>query len=115
MVDAGERTFFVESYVPRLDEAAALALSSRLRAAVEEFGQDGVPLYWRGSFALADQETYVWLLAAPELDRVAQVSERAGVGYYDVTEVVGLDPSRLREAVAPPGVTAVESEIAVTP
>jgi hypothetical protein len=84
-------TFFVESYVPSLDEATALSLSSQLRAAVEELRQDGRSLQWRGSFALIDEETYLWVLAAPHADAVVEVSLRAGVRCYQVTEALA-DP-----------------------
>jgi hypothetical protein len=94
MGEEGERTFFVESYVPRLDDATAKVLSSRLRAAVKELRREGRSLRWHGSFALIDEETFVWMLAGLERELVTQVSERAGVGYYHVAEVA-VDPSRV--------------------
>jgi hypothetical protein len=93
MSTEGERTFFVESYVPKLDEATAFALSSRLRAAVKALSREGAALQWRGSFALVDEETYVWMLAAPDASCVDRVSDRAGVTHYHVAEVA-VDRSR---------------------
>ena len=94
MAAEGERTFFVESYVPSLDKATAAALSSRLRAAVAGLRREGNSLQWRGSFALVGEETYVWMLGAPDVERVLQVSDRAGVRYYNVTEAA-VDPPRV--------------------
>jgi hypothetical protein len=82
------RTFFVESYVPALDEATAAALSSRLRTAIDELRREGRKLEWLRSFALIDEETYVWMLTAADVDDVALVKERAQVPYDHVAEVV---------------------------
>jgi hypothetical protein len=90
----GDRTFFVESYVPKLDQETAAALSSRLRAAVAGLRGEGISLQWRGSFALVGEETYVWMLGAPDVERVVQVSDRADVRYYNVTEAA-VDPPRM--------------------
>jgi hypothetical protein len=70
MAEEGERTFFVESYVPRLDGPTAKALSSCLRAAVKALQREGMPLEWRGSFALLDEETFVWMLGAADVEGV---------------------------------------------
>ncbi|HEX9349950.1 MAG TPA: hypothetical protein VF877_01620 [Gaiellaceae bacterium] len=69
-------------------------MSSRLRAAVTGLRREGISLQWRGSFALVDEETYVWMVAAPDVEGVVQVSARAGVGYYHVTEAA-VDPPRV--------------------
>jgi hypothetical protein len=88
MASPSRRTFFVESYVPALDEATAAALSSRLREAVDELRLEGRTLEWLRSFVLVDEETYVWMLAAADVDDVALVNERARVRYDHVAEVV---------------------------
>ena len=82
------RTFFVESYVPRLDDATAAALSSRLRAAIAELRREGRTLEWLRSFALVDEETYVWMLKAADVDEIALVNQRALVPYHHVVEAV---------------------------
>jgi hypothetical protein len=82
------RTFFVESYIPQLDAAAAAALSSRLQAAVEQLREQGLSLAWVRSFALLDEDTYVWMVEAPRLDDVALIQQRAGVELDHVVEVV---------------------------
>ena len=82
------RTFFVESYVPRLDDATAAALSSRLRAAIAELRREGHTLEWLRSFALVDEETYVWMLKAADVDEIALVNQRARVPYDHVVEAV---------------------------
>ena len=86
------KTFFVESYVPALDEATAAALSARLRAAVDELRSEGRKLEWLRSFALLDDETYVWMLRAQDLDEVALVNEQARLSYDHVVEVVAAEP-----------------------
>jgi hypothetical protein len=82
------KTFFVESYVPALDEATAAALSAKLRAAVDELRREGRELEWLRSFALVDDETFVWMLAAGDFDDVALTNQRARLSYDHVVEVV---------------------------
>jgi hypothetical protein len=86
------RVFFVERYVPGLDEAAAARLSSSLRAAVDELQREGRELEWLRSFALLEEETYVWMLAAGQVDDVLSVGERAGVSCDHMVEVVEGEP-----------------------
>jgi len=94
MASPSERTFFVEGYVPSLDKAGAAALSSRLRAAIGELQREGLTLRWLQSFALVDEETCVWMLAAPDVDHVALVNERAGIAFDHVVEVSTVEPDR---------------------
>jgi hypothetical protein len=86
-----ERTFLVERYVPRLDERAASTLSSRLREAIRRLDDEGVALRWGGSFALADEETYLCIIAATQLDDVVQLCERVGFEHDHVVEVLPID------------------------
>jgi hypothetical protein len=72
-------TFLVESYVPNLDAATVVDLSSRLRSAVTELQREGVTLQWLRSFALFEDETYFWMVDAPDAGHVALVHERAAV------------------------------------
>ena len=83
----------LESYVPKLDERTAAALSSRLRAAVTELRREGRALEWLRSFALVDEETYVWMLIAADVDDVALVNQRARVLCDHVVEVVPGEPA----------------------
>jgi hypothetical protein len=46
------------------------------------------------SFAAGADETFVWLLRAPEIDHVGRVSRRAGVAYDHVVEVISDDERR---------------------
>jgi hypothetical protein len=87
-VTTARRTFFVESYVPALDESSAAALSAKLRAAIDELRREGRELEWLRSFALVDDETHVWMLTAGDVDDVALVNERARLSYDHVVEVV---------------------------
>lgn len=90
MTDAGERTFFVETYVPQLDEVKAAELSTRLRTVVGEL--EG--LRWVRSFALVDEETFIWIVAAADVDVVEHLIARAAVEYDHVTEALPLEPGR---------------------
>jgi hypothetical protein len=90
MPDRGRRTFFVESYVPQLDSAAAADLSSRLQAAVEQLVGEGLPLTWIRSFVLVDEDTYVWMVEADDVDQVLLVQRRAGL---EVGHIVEATPS----------------------
>ena len=79
MAPQAATTFFVESYVPGLDQAAAAALTSRLRVAVAELQREGRPIAWVRSFALVDEETFVWMLRAADAGDIARVNQRARV------------------------------------
>lgn len=94
MARRAAKTFFVEGYVPGLDQEAAAALSSRLRAAIAELQRDGRTIAWLRSFALVDEETFVWMLTATDAGDVARVNQRAQVPYDHVVEVVPGEASR---------------------
>jgi len=95
------RTFFVESYIPQLDAAGAAALSSRLQTAVEQLKNEGLPLAWIRSFALLQEDTYVWMVEATQLDHVVLVQQRAGVELDHVAEAMpGETPGGLRRGEA---------------
>jgi len=81
-------TYLVETYVPKLDEATAAALTARLQAAIGELQREGLTLRWLRSFALLDEETYSWMLSATHADDVARVNRRAGLTLDHVAEVV---------------------------
>jgi len=81
-------TYLVETYVPKLDEATAVALSKRLRAAIGELQREGLALRWLRSFALIGEETYVWMLTAADAHDIALVNRRAGVAFDHIAEVV---------------------------
>jgi Protein of unknown function (DUF4242) len=87
-----ERTFLVESYVPHLDERTAAELTSRCQAAVRRLRREGVALRWIRSFVMIDEETYLCVVAARDLDQVTRLNEQAGVEHEHVTEVVAIDP-----------------------
>jgi hypothetical protein len=91
---ARTRTFFVESYVPALDGATAAAFSAKLRAAIDELRGEGRELEWLRSFALVDDETYVWMLTADDVDDVVRVHERARLSYDHVVEAIASGPSQ---------------------
>jgi hypothetical protein len=85
------RTFFVESYVPRLDARTAETLSSRLRETIRQLNEEGAAVRWRGSFALVNEETYICIIAAPMIGDVIEVSERAGLDHDNVVEALTID------------------------
>jgi hypothetical protein len=91
MFGGAGRTFLVESYVPGLDERAAATLSSRLRKAIRQLDERGMTLHWGGSFALVDEETYIFIIGAPGVDDVVQLSERAGLEHDHVVEALAMD------------------------
>jgi hypothetical protein len=89
------RTFLVESYVPGLDERAAATLSSRIREAIRQLDEEGMTLHWGGSFALVEEETYIFIVGGPTVDAVVQLSERAGFEPDHVVEALAIDvPTR---------------------
>lgn len=81
-------TYLVETYVPKLDEATAVALSKRLRAAIAELQREGLALRWLRSFALVGEETYMWMLTATDAHDIVVVNRRAGVTVDHIAEVV---------------------------
>jgi hypothetical protein len=92
MAGGAARTFLVETYVPGLDERAAIALSSSLRRAIGRLGEEGVVLGWGGSFALVDDETYICVVCAPDVDCVRRLGERAGFEHEHIVEAFAIDP-----------------------
>jgi hypothetical protein len=86
-------TYLVETYVPKLDEATAVALSKRLRTAIVELQCEGLALRWLRSFALVGEETYVWMLTATDADDVALVDRRAGLTSDHIAEVLPVEAS----------------------
>jgi hypothetical protein len=85
------RKFLVETYVPGLDERAAVMLSSRLREVIRQCAEEGVNLRWGGSFALIDEETHICIIGAPSVDDVVQLSKRARFEPDHVVEVFAID------------------------
>jgi len=88
MALAQHKTFLVESYVPNLDSQSAAELSSRLRSTIAQLRREGLTVHWRRSFALVD-ETYIWIVNAPDADYVALVRERAAVSVDHIAAVSG--------------------------
>ena len=93
MASRNPTTYLVETYVPKLDEATAVDLSARLRAAVAELQREGLALRWLRSFALVGEETYVWMLTATTAHDISLVNRRAGVTFDHIAEVVPGEPS----------------------
>ena len=91
------RTFFVESYVPRLDRRIAETLSSRLRETVRQLNEEGTAVRWCGSFALVDEETYICIIAAPTMDNAVGVSARLGLAPDHIVEVLAINAPVSRE------------------
>jgi len=89
MALAQQKTFLVESYVPNLDSQSAAELSSRLRSTITQLRREGLAVHWRRSFALVNDETYVWIVNAPDADYVALVRERAAVSVDHIAAVSG--------------------------
>jgi hypothetical protein len=98
VADETENAFLIEKYVPRLDEATALAISSRFRAAILRPTRRDGTLRWIQSFALLSEETYCCIIGAPDLEHIAQLKERVGLEYDHVVELVALDPAPPRRA-----------------
>ena len=91
MPDRLEKTFLIEKYVPQLDEETALGMSSRFRAALARRDARGGTLRWIRSFALLGEETYCCIIAAPDIEHIAQLNERDELEYDHLVEVVVLD------------------------
>ena len=91
MPDHLEKTFLVEKYVPQLDEKTARAISSRFRAAVSRRDARGDTLRWIRSFALLGEETYCCIIAASDIEHIAQLNEQDDLEYDHLVEVVALD------------------------
>jgi hypothetical protein len=98
VADGREKTFFIEIYVPQLDEASAVAISSRFRAAVARRNARGGTLRWIRSFALVGEETYCCVIGAPDIDQIVQLNVRGDLEYDHLVEVVALEPLPPRPA-----------------
>lgn len=86
------RTFFVESYVAQLDEAKTAALSVRLRSAVDELRLEGRTVAWIQSFGLLEEDTYVWMVTAADVNDVALLNQRAQLSCDHVAEAYADEP-----------------------
>jgi hypothetical protein len=93
-----EKTFLIEKYVPQLDEATAVAISSRFRAAVSRRNGRGGTLRWIRSFALVGEETYCCMIGAPDINHIVQLNARGDLEYDHVVEVLALEQSPPRPA-----------------
>jgi hypothetical protein len=99
VVSSGQpTTYLVETYVSKLDEAMAVSLSSRLRAAIAELQREGLALRWIRSFALVGEETFIWMLTATDARDIALVNRRAEVSFDHVAEVLPGEASCFRPA-----------------
>lgn len=83
--------FLLEHYVPRLDEAAARAISRRLAHAAEQARQEGVRIQWLHAVALPDEESLLSLFEAERAEEVLITSSRAGVSCPRVQEAIGIE------------------------
>ena len=81
-------TFLVETYVPRLDGAAAAAISAQYRTAIGELANEGIPIHWLRSYAAIEDETYVCVVAARGADDIALLGTRTRLSPDHVVEVV---------------------------
>ena len=81
-------TFLVESYVRQLDEPGAAAIAG---AAAELRGL-GVGVVWLRSVVLLAEETCFCLFSADTVEHVVAASERAGLDFDHITEVVTIEP-----------------------
>lgn len=93
MSDLRRKTFLIESYVPQLDEDIAATLAARLRAAVTQLQEVGAAVEWLGSLSLVGEETYIYVLGAPDAEHVARLNRRAGIESDHVVEVLATDVS----------------------
>ena len=53
-----------------------------------ELREEGLALTWIRSFALLEDDTYVWIVEAAALDDVARIQRRAGMELDHVVEAV---------------------------
>ena len=49
-----------------------------------------MPVRWCGSFALVDEETYIYIVAAPAMEDVVGVSARLGLVHDHIAEVLAI-------------------------
>ncbi len=91
MANGPQKTFLIEKYVPQLDEATAIAISARFRAALSRQQRRDGTLRWVRSFALFDEETFCCVVAASDVDHIVRLSARSDLEYDHVAEVVLLD------------------------
>lgn len=86
------KTFLMESYVRQLDEPGAAAIAGRVEGAAAELRGLGVGVVWLRSVALLAEETCFCLFSADAVEHVVAASERAGLDFDHITEVVTIEP-----------------------
>jgi hypothetical protein len=89
--------FLVETYVPRLDEERAAAISARYDHAVRELAGEGVAIRSLQSYAVFEDETYLFIVAARDADDVVVLHDRAKLAPDHVAQVVSVDAALARE------------------
>lgn len=88
---AGDRTFLVERYLPRLRPADVEPLARRLAAAAGEMQREGRDVRWLRSVAIPDDETCLCSFSAPTRMEVEEVNRRAGAAYERILDAVAIE------------------------
>lgn len=81
------RSYLIEAYVPKLDQAIALAITATLEGAADRLTELGVRVEWRVAFAIYAEETYFAVVAAPNEDLARGLSEVADLRVDHLIEV----------------------------
>lgn len=88
MLDIGMKAFLLETYVPKLDQAAATRTAASLSAATAELRARGAAIELLHSFAVLGEETCFSLFSAATHADVRTAAQLAQVGYEQLAEVI---------------------------
>lgn len=80
--------FLLELYVPRTGAATIGAGAERARHAAEELRCAGVPVYFRRTLYLPEEETCFYLYEAETIEQVQEAVRRAALSFERIVEAV---------------------------
>jgi len=96
-----ERTFLVEHYRPGTTTADFVAIADRVRATTEEMTRGGASIRVLHSTLVPEDETYFFILAAPDAAVVRETYARAGIGFERIVSALELERPVREEPHAP--------------
>ena len=89
-------TYLVDCYLPRLDPTTAAGLDQRLRDAVAALRSGGTAVAWRGSLAIAGEETFSFFLACEDVQTIETLVRRLSLGCDRIVPVQLMAPDSPR-------------------
>lgn len=84
--------YVVIRHLPGITDEALMAAGIRAKSCVAEMAEEGTSIQWLRSFFIPETEQTHCYFAAPSLDAVKEVNERANIPFSEIHEVQELVP-----------------------